>query len=73
MGQIVVVTGVGRATVHAFVAPADVADAAAVNTAADRIDQALGPIDVWHMRPRRRGTIMSVGSAPAYRSRRAGL
>ncbi len=93
---------------RACVAPADVADAAAVDGAADRIDQELGPIEVWvnnamatvfapvadttagefrrgtevtylgtvhgtlaalrHMRPRRRGTIINVGSALAYRS-----
>jgi short-subunit dehydrogenase len=90
------------------IATADVADAGAVDAAADKIEQALGPIDVWvnnamatvfapvaettpeevrrgtevtylgtvhgmmaalrHMRPRRRGTIINVGSALAYRS-----
>ena len=87
---------------------ADVADAKAVNAAADQIEAGLGPIDVWvnnamstvfapvkdttdeeflrgtqvtylgqvhgtmaalrHMRPRRRGTIVNVGSALCYRS-----
>jgi short-subunit dehydrogenase len=31
----------------AFVAPADVADSAQVEAAAERIEEALGPIDVW--------------------------
>lgn len=93
---------------RACVAVADVADAPAVEAAADKIDQDLGPIEVWvnnamatvfapvadttaeefrrgtevtylgtvhgvmaalrHMRPRRRGTIINVGSALAYRS-----
>ncbi|WP_428487365.1 SDR family oxidoreductase [Rhodopila sp.] len=88
--------------------PTDVADAKAVEAAADRVEQELGPIDVWvnvamatvfapvhkltaeefqrgtavtylgqvhgtmaalkHMRPRNRGSIVSVGSALAYRS-----
>jgi short-subunit dehydrogenase len=96
---------VGR---RAHAAPADVADAAAVDAAADAIAAALGPIDVWvnnamatvfapvaqttaeefargtavtylgtvhgtmaalrHMRPRRTGAIVNVGSALAYRS-----
>jgi short-subunit dehydrogenase len=99
------ISGMGR---RACVAPADVADASAVDAAALRIEQALGPIEVWvnnamatvfapvaettpeelrrgtevtylgtvHgmmaalrlMRPRRRGTIINVGSALAYRS-----
>lgn len=86
----------------------DVADAKSVDAAADRVEQELGPIDVWvnvamatvfapvhmltaeefqrgtavtylgqvhgtmaalrHMRPRNRGSIVSVGSALAYRS-----
>jgi short-subunit dehydrogenase len=93
---------------RAHVAVADVADAPAIDRAADEIDQSLGPIEVWinnamatvfapvaqttaeefrrgtevtylgtvhgvmaalrHMRPRRRGTIINVGSALAYRS-----
>jgi len=93
---------------RACVAPADVSDAEAVDEAADKFEQELGPIDVWvnnamatvfapvaettaeefkrgtevtylgtvhgvmaalrHMRPRRRGTIINVGSALAYRS-----
>jgi short-subunit dehydrogenase len=93
---------------RACVAPADVADAAAVDRAADLIAESLGPIELWvnnamatvfapvaettagefrrgtevtylgtvhgtmaalrHMRPRRRGTIINVGSALAYRS-----
>jgi len=32
---------------RAVVAPADVADAAAVDAAADRVEQELGPVDVW--------------------------
>jgi short-subunit dehydrogenase len=88
--------------------PTDVADAQAVDDAADRVEAELGPIDVWvnvamatvfapvhrltaaefqrgtavtylgqvhgtmaalkHMRPRNRGSIVSVGSALAYRS-----
>jgi short-subunit dehydrogenase len=88
--------------------PTDVADAEAVDAAADRVEAELGPIDVWvnvamatvfapvhqltaeefrrgtavtylgqvhgtmaalrHMRPRNRGSIVSVGSALAYRS-----
>jgi GH15 family glucan-1,4-alpha-glucosidase/NAD(P)-dependent dehydrogenase (short-subunit alcohol dehydrogenase family) len=93
--------------VEAVCAPADVADAQAVFEAAERIEQALGPIDVWvndamatvfspvwdlspdefrrvtevtylgfvhgtmaalrSMRPRRKGVIVQVGSALAYR------
>ena len=93
---------------RACIASADVSDAEAVNRAADKFEQELGPIDVWvnnamatvfapvaettaeefrrgtevtylgtvhgvmaalrHMRPRRRGTIINVGSALAYRS-----
>ena len=88
--------------------PTDVADAAAVDAAAEQVERELGPIDVWvnvamatvfapvhqltaeefqrgtavtylgqvhgtmaalrHMRPRNRGSIVSVGSALAYRS-----
>ncbi len=36
-----------RHGVRALAAPADVADAAAVETAAERIEAGLGPIDVW--------------------------
>jgi short-subunit dehydrogenase len=97
-----------RFGVRALPIPTDVADAAAVYAAADRIEAELGPIDVWvnvamatvfapvhqltpeevqrgtavtylgqvhgtmaalkHMRPRNRGSIVSVGSALAYRS-----
>src|SRR5438552_12432233 len=32
---------------RAVIAPTDVADAAAVNAAADRVERELGPIDVW--------------------------
>ena len=93
---------------RALVLPADVADAAAVDAAADQVEAELGPIEVWvnnamstvfapvhhttpeeftrgtavtylgqvhgtmaalrHMRPRRRGAIVHVGSALAYRS-----
>ena len=93
---------------RALAAPADVADAAALDAAAERIEDELGPIDVWvnvamatvfapvadttpeefrratevtylgqvhgtmsalrRMRRRNRGTIVSVGSALAYRS-----
>ena len=93
---------------EACVAAADVADAQAIDEAADKIAQSLGPIEVWvnnamatvfapvaettaeefrrgtevtylgtvhgvmaalrHMRPRRRGTIINVGSALVYRS-----
>ncbi len=92
---------------HALVVPCDVADAAQVEAAADRITRELGPIDVWvnnatatvfaefkdvtpeefarvtevtylgtvygtqaalrRMLPRRKGTIVQVGSALAYR------
>lgn len=92
---------------RALVVPTDVADVDAVEAAADRVEQELGPIDVWvndaftsvfapfteiqpdefrrltevsylgfvwgtraalaRMRPRRRGTIVQVGSALAYR------
>jgi NAD(P)-dependent dehydrogenase (short-subunit alcohol dehydrogenase family) len=88
--------------------PTDVADAKAVDAAAERVERELGPIDVWvnvamatvfapvhkltpeefqrgtavtylgqvhgtmaalrYMRPRNRGSIVSVGSALAYRS-----
>lgn len=94
--------------VRALAVPTDVADAEAVEAAAARIEEELGPIDVWvnnamatvfapvadtdaaefkrstevtylgtvhgtmaalrHMRPRRSGTIINVGSALAYRS-----
>jgi len=94
--------------VRALAVPTDVADAEAVEAAATRIEQELGPIDVWvnnamatvfapvsdtdaaefrrgtevtyfgtvhgtmaalrRMRPRRRGMIVNVGSALAYRS-----
>jgi len=97
-----------RFGVRALPIPTDVADAKAVDAAADRVEQELGPIDVWvnvamatvfapvhkltaeefqrgtavtylgqvhgtmaalrHMRPRNRGSIVSVGSALAYRS-----
>ncbi len=93
---------------RAHVVSADVADAAAIDSASDAIEAALGPIEVWvnvamatvfapvkdltaaevkrgtevtylgqvhgmmaalrHMRPRRRGTIINVGSALVYRS-----
>ncbi len=93
---------------RACVAPADVADAHAVDAAADKIEHDLGPITVWvnnamatvfapvsdttpeeikrgtevtyfgtvhgtmaalrHMRPRKHGAIINVGSALAYRS-----
>ena len=93
---------------RAFVAPTDVSDARAVDSAADAASAALGPIDVWvnnamatvfapvcettpeeykrgmevtylgtvhgvlaalrHMRPRKQGTIINVGSALVYRS-----
>ena len=94
--------------VRALPIPTDVADADAVEAAATRVEQELGPIDVWvnvamatvfapvskltaaeikrgtevtylgqvhgmmsalkHMTPRRRGAIVNVGSALAYRS-----
>ena len=94
--------------VRALPIPTDVADAKAVDAAAERIERELGPIDVWvnvamatvfapvhkltpeefqrgtavtylgqvhgtmaalrYMRPRNRGSIVSVGSALAYRS-----
>jgi short-subunit dehydrogenase len=94
--------------VRALPLPTDVADADAVEAAATRVEQELGPIDVWvnvamatvfapvskltaaeikrgtevtylgqvhgmmsalkHMTPRRRGAIVNVGSALAYRS-----
>lgn len=97
-----------RFGIRALPIPTDVADAAAVEAAADRVEQELGPIDVWvnvamatvfapihlltaeefrrgtavtylgqvhgtmaalkYMRPRNRGSIVSVGSALAYRS-----
>jgi short-subunit dehydrogenase len=95
-------------SVRALPIPTDVADAKAVDAAAERIERELGPIDVWvnvamatvfapvhkltpeefqrgtavtylgqvhgtmaalrYMRPRNRGSIVSVGSALAYRS-----
>jgi NAD(P)-dependent dehydrogenase (short-subunit alcohol dehydrogenase family) len=98
---------VSRLGRRAVAVPTDVADAAAVAAAADRIEDELGPIDVWvnnamttvfaplteiepdefrratevtylgmvhgtmaalaRMRPRRRGVIVQVGSALAYR------
>lgn len=94
--------------VRALPIPTDVADAAAVDAAAARVEQELGPIDVWvnvamatvfapvheltakefhratavtylgqvhgtmaalrYMRPRKRGSVVCVGSALAYRS-----
>ena len=97
-----------RFGVRALPIPTDVADAAAVEAAAERVERELGPIDVWvnvatatvfapvhkltaeefqrgtavtylgqvhgtmaalkRMRPRNRGSIVSVGSALAYRS-----
>jgi len=94
--------------IRALPIPTDVADATAVDAAAARVEQELGPIDVWvnaamatvfapvhqltaeefqrgtavtylgqvygtmaalkYMRPRNRGSIVSVGSALAYRS-----
>ena len=94
--------------VRALPIPTDVADAKAVDAAAEQIEHELGPIDVWvnvamatvfapvhkltpeefqrgtavtylgqvhgtmaalrYMRPRNRGSIVSVGSALAYRS-----
>jgi short-subunit dehydrogenase len=99
---------VRRFGVCALAIPTDVADAVAVEAAADQVEQTLGPIDVWvnvamatvfapvsqltaeefqrgtavtylgqvygtiaalkYMRPRNRGSIVSVGSALAYRS-----
>ena len=93
---------------RACAVPTDVADAAAVEAAADHIEQTLGPIDIWvndamvtifapvhaispeefrrqtevtylgtvhgtmaalkRMRPRRRGSIVQVGSALSYRA-----
>jgi NAD(P)-dependent dehydrogenase (short-subunit alcohol dehydrogenase family) len=93
---------------RAIAIPTDVADAEAVDAAADRVERELGPIDVWvnvamatvfapvhkltaeefrrgtevtylgqvhgtmaalrFMRPRNRGSIVSVGSALAYRA-----
>ncbi len=93
---------------RACAVPTDVADAAAVEAAADQIEQTLGPIDIWvndamvtifapvhaitpeefrqqtevtylgtvhgtmaalkRMRPRRRGSIVQVGSALSYRA-----
>ncbi len=93
---------------RALAIPTDVADAKAVDAAAERVERELGPIDVWvnvamatvfapvhqltpeefqrgtavtylgqvhgtmaalrYMRPRNRGSIVSVGSALAYRS-----
>ena len=46
-GLIDVKSEIERSGGVAAIAPADVADAAAVRSAADRIEQALGPIDVW--------------------------
>ena len=97
-----------RFGIRALPIPTDVADAAAVEAAADRVEQELGAIDVWvnvamatvfapvhkltaeefrrgtavtylgqvhgtmaalkYMRPRNQGSIVSVGSALAYRS-----
>ncbi|HEY4044371.1 MAG TPA: SDR family oxidoreductase [Rhodopila sp.] len=97
-----------RFGVRALPIPTDVADARAVEAAADQVEHELGPIDVWvnvamatvfapvhkltaeefqrgtavtylgqvhgtiaalkYMRPRNRGSIVSVGSALAYRS-----
>jgi short-subunit dehydrogenase len=97
-----------RFGVRALPIPTDVADAQAVDAAAERVELELGPIDVWvnvamatvfapvhkltaeefqrgtavtylgqvhgtmaalrYMRPRNRGSIVSVGSALAYRS-----
>ena len=94
--------------VRALPIPTDVADAKAVDAAAERVEREFGPIDVWvnaamatvfapvhkltpeefqrgtavtylgqvhgtmaalrYMRPRNRGSIVSVGSALAYRS-----
>jgi NAD(P)-dependent dehydrogenase (short-subunit alcohol dehydrogenase family) len=93
---------------RALLVQVDVADAAAMEDAASRIEEAFGPIDIWinnatvtvfspvaemtaeevarvtavdylgyvhgtlaalrHMRPRKRGTIVQVGSALAYRA-----
>src|SRR3954465_5616038 len=39
--------GGGAAWARAWVAPADIADADAVERAAARIEEELGPIDVW--------------------------
>ena len=101
-------TELRRFGVRVLPVPTDVADAQAVDSAADRVEAELGPIDVWvnvamatvfapvsrltaaevkrgtevtylgqvhgtmaalrHMRPRRRGSIVCVGSALAYRS-----
>jgi NAD(P)-dependent dehydrogenase (short-subunit alcohol dehydrogenase family) len=97
-----------RFGIRALPISTDVADAKAVDAAADHVERELGPIDVWvnvamatvfapvhkltaeefqrgtavtylgqvhgtmaalrHMRPRNRGSIVSVGSALAYRS-----
>jgi NAD(P)-dependent dehydrogenase (short-subunit alcohol dehydrogenase family) len=97
-----------RLGARALPIPTDVADAKAVDAAAERVERELGPIDVWvnvamatvfapvhkltaeefqrgtavtylgqvhgtmaalrYMRPRNRGSIVSVGSALAYRS-----
>jgi short-subunit dehydrogenase len=97
-----------RFGIRALPISTDVADAKAVDAAADQVERELGPIDVWvnvamatvfapvhkltaeefqrgtavtylgqvhgtmaalrHMRPRNRGSIVSVGSALAYRS-----
>jgi NAD(P)-dependent dehydrogenase (short-subunit alcohol dehydrogenase family) len=63
--------------------PTDVADAKAVDAAADRIERELGPIGtagtylgqvhgtmaaLRYIRPRNRGLIVGVGAALAYRS-----
>lgn len=57
--------------VRALGIPTDVADFDAVDASASRIEQELGPIEVWvngamavlaHMRARNRGTIANVGS-----------
>jgi short-subunit dehydrogenase len=60
-----------RQGVRALPIPTDVADAEAVEAAATKVEEELGPIDVWvnvALRTRNSGTIVNVGSALGYRS-----
>jgi len=45
--EVVVVTGASAGVGRALVLPLDVAEADAVERAASRIEQELGPIDIW--------------------------